>query len=141
GGDRSDIHLVPAFGAYFYRFNCAPDAADNSGGRNPFADARVRRAFSLAVDRRALVENVTRRGESAATAFVPPGVVPGYPAVTGLGFDPQRAQRELAAAGYPGSRGFPEVLLLYNTDGEHGLIAESIAQMWQQTLGGRTRLE
>jgi oligopeptide transport system substrate-binding protein len=32
------------------------------------------------------------------------------------------------------------VRLLYNTGGEHGMIAESIAQMWKRVLGVDTRL-
>ncbi|MCK6484201.1 MAG: peptide ABC transporter substrate-binding protein [Phycisphaerae bacterium] len=135
---RADIHPYRAFGTYYYNINCRPRLWD--GRPNPFADPRVRRAFSLAVDRAALVDHVTRRGEPPATTLVPPGVIPDYPSVEGMGFDPGRAQTELAAAGYPGGRGFPRVRLLYSTDGPHGLIAESIAGMWRRTLGVSVRL-
>ena len=39
----------------------------------PFSDKRVRRAFSLCVDRRTLAEKVVRDGRLPAHAFVPPG--------------------------------------------------------------------
>jgi oligopeptide transport system substrate-binding protein len=55
---------VPAFGTYFWNFNCAPTLAD--GRPNPFADARVRRAFALVVDKRAIAEQVRRLGEPTA---------------------------------------------------------------------------
>lgn len=135
---RPDVHPYRAFGTYYYNVNCRARLWD--GRPNPFADPRVRRAFSLAVDRQALVDHVTRRGEPAATTLVPPGVIPDYPAVEGPGFDPVRARAELAAAGYPDGRGFPRVRLLYNTDGNHGLIAESMAGMWRSTLGVGVRL-
>lgn len=137
-GARRDIHPLPAFGCYFYNFNCRRVLGD--GAPNPFADARVRRAFVQAVDRDSLVTSVTRRGEPPLSCFIPPRIIPSYPLVRGLDFDPAAARAELAAAGYPDGRGFPTVLLLYTTDGDHGLIAESIAQMWLRNLNVQTRL-
>lgn len=136
--NRDDIHLLPAFGTYYYNFNCRETLWD--GRVNPFADARVRRAFVLATDRESLVQRVTRRGEPAAETLVPLEVIPGYPHVNGLPFDARRARQELEEAGFPEGRGFPEVHLLYSTDGSNGLVAESVAQMWREHLGVRTRL-
>ncbi len=138
GRKRDDVHAFPAFGTYFYNFNCLPWLPD--GGRNPFADARVRLAFSMAVDRVALVSQVTRRDEPPATTIIPPGMITGYPHVEGAGLDLSRARSLLAEAGYPGGRGFPEVTLLFNNEANHGLIAQSVAAMWSQSLGVPVRL-
>ena len=108
-----------------------------SGSRpqNPFTDPRLRQALALAIDRRQLVTAVTRRGELPATAFIPPDSIPGYPAVTGLDFDPDRARRLLADAGHPGGQGLPALVILYNTGAFHDRIAEAVAAMWRTHLG------
>ena len=59
------FHSAPFLGIYFLRFNCS---------KPPFNDARVRRAFAMAVDKRRIVEKITRAGELPATSFVPPGI-------------------------------------------------------------------
>ena len=87
---RSDFHAAPFLGTFFLRFNCA------SG---PFADPRVRKAFSMAIDRRRITTKITRAGESEAVGFVPPGIL-GYKPATGLPENPSEARRLLAEAGY-----------------------------------------
>ena len=68
-----DYVVHPYFGTYFYRFNCS---------RPPFDDARVRRAFCLAVDRRQITEQVLRAGQVPSAAFVP--ATASYAPVAGL---------------------------------------------------------
>lgn len=76
----------------------------------PFDDARVRSAFAQAVDWKRLVE-LTSRFLAPATSIVPPGI----PGRSGTDFqpsyDPAAAKADLAAAGYPGGKGFPTVTL------------------------------
>ncbi len=150
-GERADFHWYPAFGTYFWNFNCAQRLPD--GRENPFADARVRRAFALAIDRRALTEKVRRRGEPARDTLIPPGGIAGYPSPSGLPYDPARAKRELEAAGWSdrdadgvpeNSRGepFPEVgMLVPGAPGHHKDTALALGRMWQSTLGVRTRVD
>jgi oligopeptide transport system substrate-binding protein len=45
------------------------------------------------------------------------------------------ARRLLAAAGFPGGRGFPRVELLYNTAEQHRALAEAVQQRWRRELG------
>jgi oligopeptide transport system substrate-binding protein len=137
-GARKDVHAFTTFGTYFYNFNCLDSLPD--GSSNPFADARVRRAFVMAVDRETLCREVTRRGESPAYTLVPPGTVEGYPPTSGLAFDPPAARRLLAEAGWTDASAFPVVGLLYNNESNHGLIAQSVAAMWTSRLGVRVRL-
>lgn len=130
---RAHIHAFPAFGTYFYNFNCRERLSD--GRPNPFADARVRRAFTMSINKAALVEHVRRSGEPAATTLIPPGSLPGYESPSGLGFDPSAARALLEEAGYGPRRPFPTVEVIFNADGGHELIAQSIAKDWQRHLG------
>jgi hypothetical protein len=50
------------------------------GRPNPFADARVRRAFALVVDKRSISEQVRRMGEPTTGVLIPPGSIGGYEA-------------------------------------------------------------
>jgi oligopeptide transport system substrate-binding protein len=130
---RNHIHAFPAFGTYFYNFNCRPTLAD--GRPNPFADARVRRAFSMSIDRRGLVEIIRRCGEPAATSLIPPDSIPGYVSPRGLSFDPVAAKALLNEAGYADASKLGSIELIFNKDGGHDLIAQFIAKGWEQHLG------
>lgn len=80
--------------------------------RPPFDDVRVRRAFATAVDWRRIVGLATPTSNTPATSMVPIGI-PGRSDADFLpAFDPNAARAELAAAGYPGGRGFPKVTYL-----------------------------
>ena len=144
---RKNMHIAPAFGTYFWNFNCSPRLVD--GRPNPFADARVRRAFALVVDKRSIADDVRRLGEPTTGSLVPPGSIGGYPTAQGLpniGDAETEAERRaiidrarvlLAEAGYPDpASDFPiTVELLFNKDSGHDLIAQVIAKNWQQHLG------
>ncbi|MBR0666850.1 ABC transporter substrate-binding protein [Roseomonas hellenica] len=71
---------------------------------NPLRDARVRRAISLAINRRALAERAMEGFASPADQPVPAGMF-GWAGETGVGaYDPATARHLLAEAGY--SQGF-----------------------------------
>lgn len=138
---RSDVHLTPAAGTYFYSFNCLPQRRD--GAANPLHDARVRRALSLAIDRQTIVEHVTRMNQPVARSFVPPGALPGYdpPVDAGPTYDLDEARRLLAEAGFPDGRGLTGLSILYNTGHGHETIAQQIQRSWAQHLGVAVDLE
>jgi oligopeptide transport system substrate-binding protein len=130
---RNRISVLPALGVYFYNFNCLPKLAD--GRDNPFHDARVRRAFAMAIDKQALTEHVRRLGERVVSTLIPPGGIPGYSSPKGLPYDPEAARKVLAEAGYPDGNGFITVEVLFNKEGGHDLIAQAIAKDWERNLG------
>lgn len=149
---RKDIHAVPAFGTYFYNFNCLPELPD--GRTNPFHDPRVRRAFAMVIDKQAIADEVRRVGEPVARTLIPPGSVGGYTSPAGIDSlsdarTPEEREAIVAAAralldeaGYPDpANDFPiTVELLFNKDSGHDLIAQVIAKNWSQHLGVSTRL-
>lgn len=107
-------------------------------------DLRVRQALTLAIDRRAIVEEVAKGGQLPATGYVPPGLTDSqgreFRTVNGdFGIDPngakvEEAQALLADAGFPNGEGFPVLEILYNTSEGHKAIAEAIQEMWKQNL-------
>jgi oligopeptide transport system substrate-binding protein len=144
----AEYHLTPGLATYYYVIQ---------NQRKPFDDPRVRKALSMAIDRSALVEAVSRQGEYTtgdevtgqgeyttgdeapmqgevtAGGFVPP--MAGYPGIQGNRCDGFKARRLLAEAGYPGGAGFPVFELLYNTSEYHRTVAEFVRRQWAQTLG------
>lgn len=122
------LRFAPLVGTYYLNFNM---------GDPLFADARVRRALALAIDRAAIVEHATRAGETVATGFVPPSLYdsPSPAFLPDAAFD--EARRLLAEAGFPGGEGLPEIEYLYNTAEEHRAIAEVIQETWRRELGVR----
>lgn len=135
---RANIHAFPSFGTYFYNFNCRPKLAD--GRPNPLADARVRRALALTVDKDAITRRVRRGGEPIARTFIPPGSLGEYRSPPGLGFDPAAARGLLREAGFDDAHPLPEIELLFNNEGGHDLIAQAVAADWSRHLGISVRL-
>lgn len=120
-----DFHHSPWLGTYFYWLNTkAP----------PLDDPKVRQALALAIDRKSLVEHITR-GQQIPTASLVPDAVAGYQGLGRPTFDPKRARQLLAEAGYPKGRGLPRITLIYNTSEGHKQIAEAVQHMWREQLG------
>jgi peptide/nickel transport system substrate-binding protein len=69
-------------------------------GRNPFKDARVRRAVALAVDRNAIKKMVMRGQSEPAATLIAPALFSRASEVEGFGYEPDRARSLLAEAGY-----------------------------------------
>ncbi|MBX3381110.1 MAG: peptide ABC transporter substrate-binding protein [Phycisphaeraceae bacterium] len=135
---RKNIHVFPAFGTYFWNFNCSRTLPD--GRINPLADPRVRRALALAVDKHAIADGIRRVGEHVAPTLIPPHSISNYQSPKGLGFNPDEARRLLAEAGYPDGKGFITLDLLITKDGGHELIAQTLAKDWQRILGINTTI-
>jgi oligopeptide transport system substrate-binding protein len=101
--------------------------------RKPFDDVRVRKAFTMAIDR-TVFPSILHGNEMPASSWIPPGMSGHNPKI-GLPFNPPEARRLLREAGYPDGKGFPRVVIGYNTDEDHKLVAEAIQGMWQRNLG------
>ncbi len=126
------LSVAPFFSTYLYEFNLA---------RPPFNEPRVRRAFSLAIDRVQLAASQPQQHLLAATGLVPPGTDDyHYTGDHALRFDPAEARRLLAAAGFPEGKGFPATDLPFDTSARHQHFAEILQQMWERNLGVRVNL-
>ena len=102
----------------------------------PFDDPQVRRAFGAAFDRQTFVNEVRQGQGLPMRHFAPPGIF-GAPPIdeVGVGYDPDFAREQLAAAGYPNCEGFPQVTLL-SFSGQSTLNWIEYAQaQWEEELG------
>jgi len=127
-----ELYIAPELCTYYFGF---------TNNKPPFDDPLVRRAFSAAIDRVSLVENVLKGGQLPANTFAPEGIfgnAASDPDIAPWALDPEMgaemAQEWLAEAGYPDGEGFPTITLMHNTDEGHRSIAEAIGSMWNSTL-------
>jgi oligopeptide transport system substrate-binding protein len=129
---KPELSEAPVLNSAYYGFTVT---------KEPFDDVRVRRAFSLAIDREAIVENVIKSGVPARW-FSRPGIaaaptLESHPDL-GIGYDPDAAKASLDE--YLTEKGIsvdqlpPITLLLYAND-TVSKVAEVVQQMWQETLG------
>jgi ABC-type oligopeptide transport system substrate-binding subunit/class 3 adenylate cyclase len=108
--------------------------------RPPFDDARVRRAFALALDRGKLVNEFWGAYWFEATGgFVPPGM-PGHVPGIALPYDPERAQQLLAEAGYPHGAGFPTVEMWVGLPADPEYWEHPVVGQWNRILNVSARM-
>jgi oligopeptide transport system substrate-binding protein len=128
--NSSDYHNFPLLRNNYIGFNVL---------KKPFDDRRVRQAVSLAIDRNVFAR-VLRRSEKPSYTWIPEGLA-GYAASSGPEFNPEKARRLLAEAGYPGGRGFPKVSILYPTREDARLVMEAVQDQLKQNLNLPVDLE
>lgn len=101
-----------------------------------FREPEVRRAFSAAIDREVLVEEVYGGEAFAMLHLTPPGVVGALPIdEVGMGYDPDYARVQMAESGFGNCRLMPPVRLLVNSSDLSLLQAEILREMWIEELG------
>lgn len=105
----------------------------------PFDNPKVRQAFGHALDR-SYYPRLMQSGQRPQTSLITPGLV-GYNPEIGLAYDPVRARKLLAEAGYPGGKGFPPVSLAFMTSYDLQKEAEIAQFLWKKNLNVDVRLE
>lgn len=125
---------------YYYLFNTTS---------KPFDNVKIRQAFTKAINRKALIENVTLANQIPAFGLVPPGI---------KGVDKEYRQenpdsaygnedlneaKTLLAEGLKesGLTKLPKITLIYNTNDNHKKLALAIADMWKQNLGAEVTIQ
>lgn len=137
--ESSELYITSKLHTRYFLFN-------NKFG--PFQDEKVRRAFTLALDRQQICDDVLQGGEIPAYALVPKGLKfegndfreeGGSYGIEGNA-NKEEAQKLLAEAGYPNGEGFPTITLKYWTDPSIKKLVESLQQMWRENLGVDVKL-
>ncbi len=130
----SDLNTQELLGTYFIRINTE---------RAPFNHPLMRKAFALAIDRKSIVEHVTRGNQIPATGLVPLAL--------GIQQTPyfQDADEQAATALFKKSLAdqklkkekLPEIVLMYRAGERSHLIAQAVQQQWFSAFGLRVKLE
>ena len=129
--DGGDFYVDTILGTYYISLN---------DQREPFTDAKVRKALSLAIDRDYVANTIMQGTYSAADSIVGPGIVDesGYFHDNGnapyISADYEanlaEAKKLLEEAGYPNGEGYPTIEYSTNDSGYHVPLAEYLQQTW-----------
>jgi oligopeptide transport system substrate-binding protein len=137
--NAKDFHIDPEYSTYFYRFNTT---------KKPFDNVKIRKALTMAIDRKTIVEQIAQGGQKPAYALVPFGSNDAngkdFREVGGDYFKEDVAQaKKLLAEGLKeeGMTKMPKFNIMYNTLDAHKRIAEAIQGMWKENLGIDVGLE
>ena len=131
--DGGDFYVDTILGTYYISLN---------DQREPFTDAKVRKALSLAIDRDYVANTIMQGTYEPAYNFVGPGIVD----ENGMFYDNanggeryisddydanlEEAKQLMADAGYPNGEGFPTIEYSANDAGYHIPVAEYVQQAW-----------
>jgi oligopeptide transport system substrate-binding protein len=108
--------------------------------RSHLKDPKVRLALGQAIERERVINQVLRRAATPARGLHPEGIVGRKPELW-PGDDLQQAKKNLADAGFPDGRGFPEITFTYNTSAQWQLLAEYLQQRYKEALGINVKLD
>ena len=124
------ISVAPYLGTYYYVINVR---------KTPLNNTKLRRALSLAIDRKSLAKHVIKGGKLPAYSFTPPNTA-GYTADVHVKENVEQARKLLVDAGYPDGKGLPVFEIMYNTSNNSRKIAEAIQEMWRKNLNVKVEL-
>ncbi|WP_300379313.1 peptide ABC transporter substrate-binding protein [Clostridium sp.] len=129
--------IYPNLATYMLVFNVGKQSTLPEDVKVALSNAKVRKALSISIDRKAIVDNVTKAGQIPAYSFVPKGILneAGEEFASIEYYDANKANVEeakklLAEAGYPNGEGLPRLEFMYNTEGSHKDVAQVIQQDW-----------
>jgi len=141
--NTEDFQIGATMGTYYISFQTQ---------KEPFNNADVRKALSLAIDRDYVANTVMQGIYAPSTNFVGPGI---SDAENGSSFedvtrknnggdffnvadheaDIVKAKELLAKAGYPDGQGFPTIEYMTNDQLFHKPLAEYLQSCWKEALG------
>ncbi|MCD6118836.1 ABC transporter substrate-binding protein [bacterium] len=93
----------PAMDMYGYAFNCS---------KPPFKDNKLlRKAINYAIDKENIIDNILEGKFTRMNSYVPEGTFHFLGESEGYPYDPDKAAKLLAQAGYPNGDGLPSITL------------------------------
>jgi len=126
---RKEYKSHPVLAIYYYGINVKA---------KPFDNIKVRKAFSLAIDRKAITD-LLKGDQEPLTGWIPPSLL-GHDSSVGEGFKPKKASLLLDSAGYKDRTTFPRVTISYNTHEDHKRIAEKVQAQLKKHLNIQVEL-
>lgn len=132
----AEYYQAPVACTYYYGF---------VNNKAPMDDVRVRKAFSMTVDKQSVIDNVLKGGQLPAGFFAPPGIFGRPDDDLGIGLPYDIAAANALLDEYLAEKGITredlEVTLMHNTSEGHANIAAAIQQMWLDNLGVQVSVE
>lgn len=143
--DSKEFFIEPIIGTYYLSMNL---------DREPFGNADVRKALSLAIDRKYVAETLMQGTYTPASNFMGPGWTEptggefmdkangGKPYIDIDNFEAnlEEAKKLLANAGFANGEGLPTIKYSTNDSGYHKVVAEYLQQAWGE-LGINVEVE
>lgn len=134
---KTILDRKPEMGVNYYEFNLT---------RPPFDNKKVRQAFSYAINKEKISTDILKGQGNVARHGITPRVPTftgyEYNLLEGYTYNPERAKKLLAEAGYPNGKGFPYTRLEVNNDGgTHRMVANEIVNQIKSTLGINIELD
>ena len=132
------LRRKPLLGTQYYLFNLL---------KKEFKDVRVRKAFNYAIDREVIISEILNHQaySKGDGGIVPPSAFNGYDSESvkkhSYTFQPKKARKLLAAAGYPNGEGFPSINLKFNLGTIHSAVADEISKQLKQVLNINMNLD
>lgn len=134
--DSGDLTIKPIAGTYWYKFQTE---------KPPLNNKNIRKALSYAINRKAIVENITQGGQIPAMAAVPPSMIKenekGYFQDNDVEKAKEFLKKGMEELGYKDVKDIPAISLSYNTSEAHQKIAQAIQDMWKKELGVEVTLD
>lgn len=122
------LSIAPGAGTHWFRFNTQ---------KPPFDKPEVRRAFSLALDRQAIVDHITQGNQLPAIGVIPP--ILGLDTVYGYSDHSVEEARRLFEKVLSENRmtreDLPKITLCYSANDRNQKIAQAVQQQWKEALG------
>lgn len=131
---KGQLQRSPAAGTQIVVFNTE---------QFPFDNAKIRKAFGLAIDREAIVKNILQTGELPANAAIPPVLKKGRKdlllatdvlAAQGLF---QEALEDLGIEWWQ----FPPITFTFSASDINKMVAEALQQQWKAAFGVEVNLQ
>ncbi len=124
---EGSLNISPKAGTYYYSFNTE---------KEPFTNKNIRKAFALSLNRKAIVENITKGEQKPGMALVPTAIweenKDGYFKDNNIEKAKEYLDKGLEELGLDE---LPTIKLSYNTSEAHGAIAQAAQDMWKENLG------
>lgn len=130
--DSGKLNIQPIAATYMYKFNTT---------KPPFNNAKIRKAFAYAIDRKSIIDNLTQANQAPATGLIPPSMI-----LKSKGYFKDHdidTAKKLLDEGMKelGITKLPPITLSFNTSEGHKKIAEAIQDQWKKALGANVKLE
>lgn len=126
-----ELFMLPIAGTYCYKFNTqAP----------PFNCKKIRQAFSKAINRRELIDDVLQANQAIAARLIPPCLESAFLQQCDIDSPVALFEAGLEEMGWT-KQTMPPVTLIFSRSEKHQKLAQVVQQQWNQLFGIKVTLQ